>query len=339
LQEWALPPGSEIVISAVTIPHILDILAHHQLVAVPVDIDLTTLAVDAEAVRAAITPRTRAIMVAHLFGSRMPMDAIAAVAAEHSFPLVEDCAQLVDGSEYRGHAGSAVSLFSFGSIKRQTALGGALLRFREAGLAARVRMRQSRYPVQRRFVYARRVLTMVMIKSLSLRPVFQLYLRVCRWRGWDHDETLGTALRGFAGGDLIARLRHQPSAPLLRLLDRRLGQSPRAAIARRVAIVETVVAEVPDLCHPGAAARHHTHWLFPVLTRDPDRLMRRLWARGFDATRGASNLTFVPAPGNRPVPSQAARLMREVLYLPLYPSAGPDEMRAMGRAIRELDGP
>lgn len=339
LQEWNFPPESEIIISAITIPHVLDILAHHRLVPVPVDLDLPTLTVDAEAIARAVTPRTKAILVAHLFGSRMPLEAIAAIAERHGVPLIEDCAQLLDASGYRGYAQSTVSMFSFGAIKRQTALGGGLLRFRDRALAERLRGRQAAYPRQPRRAYFRRVLTMVMIKSVSLRPVFAAFLAWCRWTGRDHDQTLGTALRGFSGGDLFERLRHQPSAPLLRMLLRRIRQSPAVAVAQRVAIVETVVAEFPELRRPGSSSRHHTHWLFPMLTTHPVRLMHHLWERGFDATCGASNLACVPAPAGRPSPTEAARLMREVLYLPLSPSASPGEMRAMAQAIRELDAP
>ena len=76
------------------------------------------------------------------------------------------------------------------------------------------------------------------MKLVGLRPVFQAFVALCKWRGWDHDHTLGTALRSFAGGDLFARLRQQPSVPLLRMLDRRLRQSAAKPIAERVAIVE-----------------------------------------------------------------------------------------------------
>src|SRR5579872_5330209 len=108
LSELAFPPGSEILISAITIPHILEILAEHQLVAVPLDLDLDQLRVDAAAVRAAVTERTKAILVAHLFGSRMPLDEIIQIARAHGLALIEDCAQANDGSGYRGHPDSTV---------------------------------------------------------------------------------------------------------------------------------------------------------------------------------------------------------------------------------------
>src|SRR5438552_14573352 len=117
-------------------------------------------------------------------------------------------------------------MFSFGPIKRQTAMGGGLLGFRDAGLAERVRAIQSAYPRQTRASFARRVITMAGIKALSYRPVFRAFVAACRWRGVDHDRALGTALRAFAKGDLFARLRQQPSVPLLQTLARRLRQSP-----------------------------------------------------------------------------------------------------------------
>ena len=334
-QVLALPALSEVIVSAITIPHILDILAHHGLVAVPVDVDTDTLAVDVNAIGRAITSRTKAILVAHLFGSRMSLDRIAAVATEHGLLLLEDCAQANDGSAYRGHADSAVSMFSFGAIKRQTALGGALLRFKDPVLANRVRLTQAAYPVLGRGPYLKRVLTMTLVKGVVARPVFRLFVAGCRWLGRDHDKTLGTALRGFAHGNLFARLRQHPGAPLLRTLRRRLGQPSLKPIAQRVAVVDAVSAAYPTLARAGASAEHHTHWLFPMMTPEPDALMHHLWDHGYDATRGASNLVSVPAPEGWPVPVCAERLMMNVLYLPLCPSASPQQMQRMAAVIRD----
>jgi dTDP-4-amino-4,6-dideoxygalactose transaminase len=180
-------------------------------------------------------------------------------------------------------------------------------------------------------------MTMTAMKFVGMRPVFQLFVAVCKWRGWDHDKTLGTALRAFSGGDLFVRLRQQPSVPLLRTLERRLRQPATKPIAERIAVVHVVTTVFPDLSRPGANAAHHTHWLFPMLSPEPERLMHHLWAKGFDATCGASNLLYVPAPDGRPAPVHAMRLMTEVLYLPLFPSAATREMQEMANAVREFE--
>lgn len=71
--------------------------------AVPVvaDIDPDSQCVTAETLRAALTPRTRAIVAVHLGGWPCPMDEIMALAAEHGLIVVEDCAQ-AHGATWRG---------------------------------------------------------------------------------------------------------------------------------------------------------------------------------------------------------------------------------------------
>lgn len=71
--------------------------------AVPViaDVDADSQCVTAETLRAALTPRTRAIVAVHLAGWPCPMDEIMALAAEHKLVVVEDCAQ-AHGATWRG---------------------------------------------------------------------------------------------------------------------------------------------------------------------------------------------------------------------------------------------
>jgi dTDP-4-amino-4,6-dideoxygalactose transaminase len=69
--------------------------------AVFVDIDPRTYTMDPEAVEAAITPRTKAILPVHLYGQPAEMDSISAVARKHGLVVVEDAAQ-AHGAEYNG---------------------------------------------------------------------------------------------------------------------------------------------------------------------------------------------------------------------------------------------
>lgn len=86
-------PGDEIVTTAIT-----DMGALHPIIAqgaIPVfaDVDPRTCNVTAQAVRAALSERTRAIVVTHLFGNPAEADAIQALADERGIPVIEDCAQ------------------------------------------------------------------------------------------------------------------------------------------------------------------------------------------------------------------------------------------------------
>src|SRR5690349_16588862 len=103
LTALALPAESEVIISAVTIPDMARIVKHHQLVAVPVDVDGGTLQPSIEHIERSVTPRTRAILVAHLFGTHIDMGPIIELAQQHNLLVIEDCAQAFVGSAYAGH--------------------------------------------------------------------------------------------------------------------------------------------------------------------------------------------------------------------------------------------
>ncbi len=105
--------------------------------------------VDPEDIKAKITPKTKALMVVHLYGHPCDMDAIMKIAKEHNLFVIEDCAEAI-GSEYKGKkVGSFgdVSCFSFFGNKTITCgeggmvltnsdyLYGRLVHFKGQGLA------------------------------------------------------------------------------------------------------------------------------------------------------------------------------------------------------------
>jgi len=317
----AYPKGSEVLVSAVTIRDMVKIVEHHGLVPVPVDLDMRTATLKLDALARACSLRTRAILVAHLFGARMPMDAISAFARRHGLLLGEDCAQSFTGMDYRGDPASDVSLFSFGPIKTASALGGALLRIRDEGLRLRMRLRQQGWPVQRRGRFLKRVLRFALVRLALCRAPFTALCAACQLAGRNHDELISHSVRGFSGPDFFASIRRQPSRPLLALLRRRLLRFEATRIARRTATAEAVAGLMAGVPRPGRDAGFHSYWTFPIRSASPDDLVRELWARGFDATRGAWSLCAVPAPAHLPhlAAPEAEAAMREIVYLPVSP--------------------
>ena len=105
-------------------------------------------------------------------------------------------------------------MFSFGTIKSSTALGGAILRVRDRELLARMWAAQVMYPVQPRWPYLKRLAKYAMLKALACRPICGLFVRVCRAIGCDYDRMVNRAARGFPGDDFFAQIRRQPSAPV-----------------------------------------------------------------------------------------------------------------------------
>ena len=337
LAALSLPPGSEVLVSAITIPGMIEILEHHDLVAVPVDLDCATLAVEPASLERAITPRTKAMLLAHLFGSRMPLNEITTLAQRYNLLLFEDCAQAYDGSGYRGHPASDLSMFSFGPIKTATALGGGLLRLRDPTLLARAQAIQAGYPPQSCRRFARRVLLFALLKLAALPPLFLLLVLGCRLGRRDEDRLISSAVRGFGSGPLIPRIRQRPCAPLLRLLARRIAHPPHSQIAARAALALAVRAQLPPHMRVGAGAATHCHWVLPVLAHDPEALVGLLRAYGLDATRRASSLALVaPSAGQAETP-QAAHLINQIVYLPLGPGMSAKRVTQLGR-IRAATG-
>jgi dTDP-4-amino-4,6-dideoxygalactose transaminase len=108
-----------------------------------VDIDPVTFNVTAEAIAAAITPATRAVMPVHLFGLCADMPAIANVAAAAGVPIVEDAAQAIGATIGDRQAGAfgAAACFSFFPSKNLGAFGDAgLVTTNDGALAHEIRL-------------------------------------------------------------------------------------------------------------------------------------------------------------------------------------------------------
>lgn len=107
-----------------------------------VDIDPHTLAISPESAAAAIGPRTKALVLTHLYGCLGPVEALCELATERGVALVEDCAQAHGALRSGRRAGSfgTLAAFSFYPTKNLGAMGdaGAIVT-NDADLAARLR--------------------------------------------------------------------------------------------------------------------------------------------------------------------------------------------------------
>lgn len=314
-----LPAGSEVITSAVTIPDMVRIIEHHGLVAVPVDVDVARLDVDIEQLERLITPRTRAILVAHLFGSRMDLASIVELAKRHDLLVIEDCAQAFVGREYAGHSDADCSLFSFGPIKTTTALGGAVVRVRDKGLRERMEELQRRYPVQGRGSYLRRLAKYAGFRVLCKPVVYGFAARLMGALGVDYDETLANAARSFGASEFFTQIRRQPCVPLVRMLERRIATFERWGVARlrrRTMRGDELSRALPAGMVVGEQNSTHTCWVFPMRVGNGAEVLIAMRRAGFDATT-RSSLIVVPNKNGSPVDdAPLAPWLREIVFLP-----------------------
>jgi UDP-2-acetamido-2-deoxy-ribo-hexuluronate aminotransferase len=101
LMALGLEPGDEVITADFTFAATVEVVDLLKLNSVLVDVDYDTFTIDIEKLKAAITPKTKAIIPVHLFGQCANMDEVMAVAKEHNLFVVEDTAQAI-GAEYKG---------------------------------------------------------------------------------------------------------------------------------------------------------------------------------------------------------------------------------------------
>lgn len=330
-----LAEGSEVLMTAVTVPDMVRVVRAHGLVPVPVDIDPRTLAPDPAALSRAVTPRSRVLVAAHLFGAVSEEGPARTVARENGLVFVEDCAQSHAPGRFAGHPDSDVRLLSFGPIKTATALGGGVALVADPELRSAMAEAQDAWPVQRRTAWLRRALKYGGLSLLGVEPVFTAFRAGCAVLGRDYDEVLKDLARSFPGNDVLSRIRVRPATPLLSLLARRL-ERPSGRIAARAAAGRALAQRLgSELDRPGAGVALHTHWLFPVTVEDRGALRDHLRRAGFDATSGTSSLRVVPAPEERPdtIPVRAEALLERILFVPAYPETTPEARRRLGDVL------
>ena len=151
-----LGPGDEVILPAFTIISCASAIVRTGAVPVVVDSDAASWNMDIALLERAITPRTKAIMVVHIYGLPVEMDPLLAIAEKHGLRIIEDNAE-EQGQTYRGRmCGSFgdISAFSFYPNKHVTTGEGGMLLTDDPALADRCRsLRNLCFQPPRRFVH------------------------------------------------------------------------------------------------------------------------------------------------------------------------------------------
>lgn len=269
-----------------------------------VDIDPGTFNLTAEGVEAAITPRTRAIVVVHLFGQMAPLEGILAVAARHGIPVIEDAAQAI-GARRRidGHwrvAGELgwVGTLSFFPSKNLGAYGdGGMIVTQDPDLAAR-------------------------LARLRLHGGAKQY----------HHDEVGTNSRldTIQAAILLAKLPHLAA----------WSAGRRTHAAAYSAALRGVPGIVPPVVDP---RNEHIFHQYTIRSDRRDALQAHLKERGIgSAVYYPVALHLQPCfkdlgyhLGSLP---ETERAMSEVLSLPVYPELSVEQRATVVEAIRDFAG-
>lgn len=142
LTALGISPGDEVIVPPITDMGTLSPILYQG--AVPVFADLTPhgYVLDTESVRAAITPRTRAVIAVQLWGNTCDMRGLRALCDEHGIFLIEDCAQAFHATYNGTLIGTTghVGCFSFNEFKHISCGDGGIVITSDADLATRLRL-------------------------------------------------------------------------------------------------------------------------------------------------------------------------------------------------------
>jgi dTDP-4-amino-4,6-dideoxygalactose transaminase len=345
LQAMGIGPEDEVVIPGLTYFAIPSIAVTAGVRPVFADVGLRTHVLDPEAFEAAITPRTKAVVPTHLYGTPCDMDAIVSIARRHGIRVIEDCAQST-GARYRGKRVGGLgdaAYYTFGLTKNITTLSGAMITTDDDAVAAYCREQidtstpATLEKAAREAVtgLAMMVATNPLVYPLTLHPV----IRAGNALGKDpiHDRfgepevlyekipssfrtSRPRAVQGAVGVKQLERIEALNGARIRngRWLDEHLANVPGL-----------VTPEYPEGAEPiyMSFVAHHPR---------RDALMKALLKRGVDTTTGYMNDCSdheLFGAFRRPCPN-AAQIKREQVHLPVHPSLDPKDLAHMAEAVR-----
>jgi dTDP-4-amino-4,6-dideoxygalactose transaminase len=142
LEALGIGPGDEVIVPTLTFTATAEVVRYLGADVVLADVNPRTLNIDVEAIKMAMSPRTRAVMPVHYGGLACDMDPIIDFAHAHGLHVVEDAAHAFPttyNSRLIGTLASDVTVFSFYANKTMTTGEGGMIVTRNADVAARVK--------------------------------------------------------------------------------------------------------------------------------------------------------------------------------------------------------
>ncbi len=175
-KHFALPEGSEIIISPFTHWSIFSVIKACRLKPVFVDIDEGTFNIDPREVKKVINKNTKVLILTHMWGQPCDMDPFLELKKEFGIKVIEDCA-MACGATYKGRqAGSFAdaSIFSFGKAKAIATFGGGMLCTNDRGIYEEARRSTAAFRYEHPVALASNLLSSVIANILTRPRVFFL---------------------------------------------------------------------------------------------------------------------------------------------------------------------
>jgi hypothetical protein len=179
--------------------------------------------------------------------------------------------------------------------------------------------------------YVWKLLKAAVLLMVGVPTVYRAFSGSIRALGLDYDAVIRHLSREFDDRDLLVRIRRRPCTALLAMMAFRFAAyDPSRVVARRQA-GEQLATQLLHVVHLGSRARSQTHWLFPIVSRAPARLVAASRAAGFDLT------LFLDTCRTRPELPTSSRRNVKVVYVPICSTMRTWAVRDLADAINETE--
>lgn len=325
LRALSLRPGDEVLCPAYGFSPLVLVIRDCGLVPVFVDADPATFNVDPALLAERLSPRTRALLVTHLFGQPCEMEAILQFTRVRNLILLEDCAHAL-GATYRGRpVGSfgTAGFFSFGLGKNLPCGGGGMVTTSDDLLARALRQRLAESPppsVGDLFVGFAKLVG----ASWLMHPA------IFRWLGAPVIRWFGEAAPGI--------VETAPRSPRLAHLQASLGLAQWPGLAERNRLtarnaqrLREALQDLPEIHFQQPLPETQPTGLYcRVLVPEPRAFRRQMWRLGVDTKADdMSNCGGATYP-------VAARLAQEGVELPNGPELSEADLQQIIGAVRTV---
>jgi dTDP-4-amino-4,6-dideoxygalactose transaminase len=343
LRALHLPPGSEIIVPALTFWVVPEIARVAGLGPVFADVDPVTFTLSPAAVERAVTPRTRAILPTHLYGLSCDMDPILDIARRHDLKVIEDCAHSL-GSTYHGRMVGTLgdaSFFSFQAFKPLNTYGGGLAWTRSPDLMRRIGelADAEAWPDEKR---VEQILSSGKWQHTFIRPkvftwsLFPIWY-AASWVNAKPEKRLWERVRHLDPIPSHYRGRFtNVQAAIGRAGLQRLPEFI-ARTRRHAQMLDGILADVRGITVPQTpAGRTHVYYQYCAYVPDTDAIVKRCIRRGVDVAPMHVDVCTRMAVFGRQQPSMpGAEKAATAVQVPVYESLSDAEIERVGRLVRE----
>jgi dTDP-4-amino-4,6-dideoxygalactose transaminase len=343
LKALDLPPGSEIIVPALTFWVVPEIARVAGLKIVFADIDPVTFTLSPAAVERAITPQTRAVLPTHLYGMSCDMDPILELARRHDLKVIEDCAHSL-GALYKGRMVGTLgdaSFFSFQAFKPLNTYGGGLAWMRDAELARRVGefADGEQWPTENRVETILRngkwqhTFIRPKVFTYSLFPIWY----VASWVGAKPEERMWETVRRLDPVPPHYRGRFSNVQAAIGLAGLKRLPEFIARTRRHARRLDDLLGDVPGLTIPQIPpGRTHVYYQYCAYVPDSETVVKRCIRRGVDvAPMHVDVCTCMELFGLTGVTAPGAEHAATAVQVPVYESLSDEEVDRVGRVVRQ----